>query len=134
MLKEIIKFTVFGEPASKANSRQIVMRKGKPAVIKSKKALQYVKDFALQCPKLDPLMEGDLSVTITIYYASRRPDLDEAVILDCMQAVCKKDPKGQRHMTRGGIYANDRQVREKHVFWALDRDNPRAEIKVEQRR
>jgi hypothetical protein len=30
-----------------------------------------------------------------------------------------------------GVYGNDRQVREKHVYWALDRANPRAEIEVE---
>jgi Holliday junction resolvase RusA-like endonuclease len=30
-----------------------------------------------------------------------------------------------------GVYRNDRQVREKHVFHAIDRANPRAEIEVE---
>jgi len=109
------RFVVFGEPASKANSRQMVKIKGVTRFIKSKKALNYVAAFALQCPKLDPVMEGDLSATITIFYASRRPDLDEAVILDCMQ---------------GGIYKNDRQVKEKHIYWALDRENPRAEIEI----
>lgn len=61
-------------------------------------------------------MQGDVSVTITIYYASRRPDLDESVILDCMQ---------------GFIYENDRQVKEKHVYHRLDKVNPRAEITVQ---
>ena len=71
--------------------------------------------FDKQCPVLQELLEGDLSVTITIFYATRRPDLDESVILDCMQ---------------DRIYRNDRQVKEKHIFWGLDRDNPRAEITV----
>ena len=115
--KDVVSFTVLGEPASKANSRRHVTnrRTGKPMFIKSEKALKYEQDFAWQCPKLAPLLEGDLSVTITVHYASRRPDLDESVILDCMQ---------------GKIYENDRQVREKHIFWALDRDNPRADIQV----
>ena len=79
-------FVVYGEPASKANSRRLVSfkRKGgagsRPALIKSQKALDYNEAFQKQCPKLSPLMEGDVSVTITIYYASRRPDLDESVI------------------------------------------------------
>jgi hypothetical protein len=30
-----------------------------------------------------------------------------------------------------GVYRNDRQVREKHVYHAIDRANPRAEIEVE---
>ena len=84
--------------------------------IKSQKARTYERDFKLQCPKLTMLMEDDVCVTATIYYATRRPDLDESVILDCMQ---------------GYIYANDRQVKKKVITWGLDRDNPRAEILVE---
>jgi hypothetical protein len=30
-----------------------------------------------------------------------------------------------------GVYRNDRQVREKHVFHGIDRANPRAEVTVE---
>lgn len=111
-----ISFVVLGEPASKANSRQLVRLNGRPAFIKSRKARDYLGAFQLQCPKLPVLMQGDLSVTIKIYYASRRPDLDESVILDAMQSL---------------IYENDRQVKEKHVYHALDKNNPRAEIKVE---
>jgi len=110
-----IKFTIVGEPASKANSRKIVLFGKRPAIIKSQKARDYVKAFQAQCKQLDELLEGDLSVTITIHYKSRRPDLDESVILDCMQ---------------GFIYKNDRQVKEKHIYWALDRANPRSEIEI----
>ena len=106
---------IYGEPASKANSRKLVTIRGRPAFIKSKKARDYVAMFDKQCPVLQELLEGDLSVTITIFYATRRPDLDESVILDCMQDK---------------IYKNDRQVKEKHIHWGLDRDNPRAEITV----
>ena len=106
---------VHGEPASKANSRQIVMFGKRPAIIKSKKARDYVKTFEKQATSLEALLEGDLAVHITIYYASRRPDLDESVILDCMEGV---------------IYVNDRQVKEKHIFHGLDKDNPRSEIFV----
>lgn len=110
-----ITFEIEGEPASKANSRRMVTIKGKPRLIKSKKALDYCKSFALQCPQLDELMEGDLSVTAHVWYASRRPDLDESVILDEMQ---------------GRIYTNDRQVKEKHVYWHLDRERPRSLISI----
>lgn len=124
--KNSVQFIIYGEPASKANSRQLVTIRGRPAFIKSKKARDYVKAFRLQCPKLDPLILDDVSATITVYYASRRPDLDESVILDCMQATIKKGV-----MLCGGIYKNDRQVKEKHVYWALDKENPRAEILIE---
>jgi Holliday junction resolvase RusA-like endonuclease len=106
---------IYGEPASKANSRKLVTIRGRPAFIKSKKARDYVAMFDKQCPVLTEMLEGDLSVTMTIFYATRRPDLDESVILDCMQDK---------------IYKNDRQVKEKHIHWGLDRDNPRAEITV----
>ena len=108
----IINFTILGEPASKANSRRWT---GK-FFIKSEKALNYGKAFKEQCPVLDPLMEGDLRVTIKIWYASRRPDLDASLIFDLMQDC---------------IYLNDRQVREQHLYWALDKDNPRSEITIE---
>lgn len=112
---EVYKGIIYGEPASKANSRKIVMFGKRPAIIKSVKAREYVKTFEQQCPKLTELVTDDLEVEITIYYASRRPDLDESVILDCMQ---------------GFIYKNDRQVKKKTIYWGLDRDNPRSEIKV----
>ena len=113
---QVICFTAYGEPASKSNSRRLVRVGGNPRFIKSKKALDFIKQFQLQTPIQIPLLEGDLNVTIKIYYASRRPDLDESVILDAMQGI---------------IYANDRQVKEKHVSWGLDRENPRSEIKIE---
>ena len=110
-----IQLVVYGEPASKSNSRMLVHLNGRPAFIKSAKARGYERDFKLQCKKIDPLMSGDVRVDIIIYYATRRPDLDESVILDSMQ---------------GFIYENDRQVKEKHIFHRLDRANPRAEIIV----
>jgi Holliday junction resolvase RusA-like endonuclease len=109
-------FTIIGEPASKANSRRLVRIKNRPAFIKSSKALSYEKMFKLQCPNLESdMLEGDLWVDIKIYYATRRPDLDESVVLDCMQGL---------------IYGNDRQVKEKHIYWGLDKENPRTEIVV----
>jgi hypothetical protein len=107
---------IFGEPASKANSRRVVHYGGMSRLIKSKKALSYSDVFRQQCKPLSTLMTGDLRVTLRIYYASRRPDLDESLILDLMQGL---------------IYENDRQVKERHCYWGLDPENPRSEIIVE---
>ncbi len=82
----------------------------------SQKALNYSDAFRQQCQPLATLMTGDLRVTLHIFYASRRPDLDESLILDLMQGL---------------IYENDRQVKERHAYWGLDPENPRAEILVE---
>ena len=112
---EKIVFTIEGEPASKSNSRKIVSFGKRMGVIKSEKARNYEKIFASQCPTLDNLIESEVKVELIIHYASRRPDLDESVILDCMQ---------------GKIYVNDRQVKQKHIYWGLDRERPRTHVRV----
>jgi Holliday junction resolvase RusA-like endonuclease len=112
---EVVQVVVLGEPASKANSRKVVLIRGSTRVIKSDKARAYGDAFLTQCRPLKTLLEGDLSISIKIYYASRRPDLDESLILDLLQGV---------------VYTNDRQVKEKHIYWGLDKDCPRAEIEV----
>ena len=112
---QTLSFTILGEPASKANSRKMVYVRGKPMFIKSAKALGYADAFKLQAPRCQ-LLEGDVAVHMKIWYASRRPDLDESLILDLLQGVA---------------YTNDRQVRENHLYWGLDKENPRTEILVE---
>lgn len=107
---------VYGEPASKANSRRVVRFGNMSRLIKSQKALNYGEAFRSQVTPFSPLIEGDVRVYIRIWYASRRPDLDESLILDLMQGL---------------FYENDRQVKEKHIFWGLDKECPRAEIVVE---
>jgi hypothetical protein len=107
---------IFGEPASKANSRRVVRYGGMSRLIKSKKALSYSDVFLQQCPVLPTLMTGDLRITLRIFYASRRPDLDESLILDLLQ---------------GRVYVNDRQVKERHCYWGLDPENPRTEMIIE---
>ena len=111
----MIEFEIEGEPASKANSRRIVRIGNRMASIKSHKALSYAEAFRLQAPKVEPLTDP-VRITLTIYYASRRPDLDESLILDLLQGIA---------------YVNDRQVREKHIYWGLDPDRPRCHIRVE---
>jgi hypothetical protein len=113
-------FVIFGEPASKANSRRLVTIKGRPALIKSQKAIDYVSTFQSQCAEQmrgADMVEGDLVVEIMIHYASRRPDLDESVILDAMQGI---------------VYKNDRQVRQRMIYWGLDPELPRSVIRVRQ--
>jgi Holliday junction resolvase RusA-like endonuclease len=110
--------TILGEPASKSNRRQIIKIGGKTRLIKSKKALAYAREFHLQAPRM-PLREpilGDVLLWCRIHYASRRPDLDESLIMDALQAA--------------EIIGNDRQIKAKVVLWALDRENPRSEIKL----
>tara|TARA_R100001591_G_scaffold52431_1_gene62485 strand:- start:274 stop:669 length:396 start_codon:yes stop_codon:yes gene_type:complete len=121
-----IQLLILGEPSSKANSRRAIFSKGTPRFIKSKKALDYKKTFMsqivhqmrLNCTedgKPVPPFTCDVVVEMNIFYASRRPDLDESLILDLMQ---------------GHVYKNDRQVKQKHIYWGIDKNNPRTVIKV----
>jgi len=114
---QVLSLFILGEPASKANSRRVVKFGNMSRLIKSQKALNYSDTFRLQCPPLAKLMTGDLRVSMRIYYATRRPDLDESLILDLMQGL---------------VYENDRQVKERHTYWGLDAENPRSEIIIEQ--
>ena len=85
---QAIYLKIFGEPASKANSRRLVARHGKPMFIKSSKALSYATMFKQQCVvSPSQMFTDDVVVTIRIWYASRRPDLDESLILDLLQGV-----------------------------------------------
>lgn len=111
-----ILYTVLGELASKSNSRQVVKRGGLTRVIKSEKALQYEQDFMKQVGRPTSPLQGDVVLTVWAYYASRRPDLDESLLMDCIQ--------------RRGILENDRQIKEKHVYWGLDPKRPRVTFEI----
>lgn len=130
-MSDVVRFTVRGEPAAKANQREIVKFGDRLAVIKSKKARTYERDAVRQIPSAARLrLTGPVRVTLRIYYASERPDLDESVLLDVMQDRYKGTGDA-RVLVQAGVYRNDRQVREKHVFWGLDRINPRCDVTVE---
>lgn len=117
---QVLSLKILGEPASKANSRKMVYIRGKPLFIKSEKALAYAELFKRQAIASKVFFaDEDVVVTIRIWYASRRPDLDESLILDLLQGVA---------------YANDRQVKEKHIYWmGVDKNEPRCEIEVQKK-
>lgn len=111
----IYEAVIHGEPASKANSRRIVQHGNISRSIKSKKAIGYSKLFGAQTVTEDGLFNKDVAVYAKVWYCSRRPDLDESLILDLLQDVA---------------YANDRQVRAKLIFWGKDKENPRTHLIV----
>jgi Holliday junction resolvase RusA-like endonuclease len=128
----LIRFTILGEPASKANSRRNVVIGGMSRSIKSKKALDYEKYALVQIPiDARQRLSGPVCVTLRIFYASHRPDLDESLILDILQdRYIKTKVSKERVLVQAGVYQNDRQVREKHVYHAIDKRNPRCIVEV----
>lgn len=140
-MNEPIAFRILGEPASKANSREIGLlkfrdketgeSKSRPTVRKSDKAIAYERDALRQIPSwARQMLSVPVRVTLRIFYASERPDLDESVVLDVLQARYKRVGE-ERVLIQRGVYVNDRQVREKHVYHGIDKANPRTEISVE---
>lgn len=106
---------ILGEPASGKNARRIVLFGKRPALIKSKKALEYSKQFHEQCKKLSPLIENDVAILIDVFYRSRRPDLDCGLIHDLLQ---------------GYVIKNDRQIKASMALHNLDKEEPRCRIRV----
>ena len=104
-----------GETASKSNARQMVRIGRRLIPIKSKKALAYKDCFERLAPTINPLIDGDVLLFCHIFYATRRPDLDESLIMDCLE---------------GKAYKNDRQIKAKIILHGLDRKSPRSEIKI----
>jgi Holliday junction resolvase RusA-like endonuclease len=141
-----IAFTILGEVASMKNSRTIVKIGNRPALIKSAKAREYEKSALLQIPhEARQMLTGPVRVTMRIFYASQRPDLDGALLLDIMAAKYKRAKgklqalgngqyqygEGERVLVSKGCYVNDRQCREIHQYHGIDKSNPRAEIEIE---
>lgn len=139
-LPAFVEFTIYGQPFSKANSRKSVLipvSKGssekRVAFVKSPEALQFEEDALAQIPwKARVMYEGEVTAHLWVWYASERSDLDESIVLDVMQAQYE-GRKPNRVLVRRGIYNNDRQVRERHVYHAIDAKNPRVHVRVEPR-
>lgn len=138
-----VEFTILGEAASKANSRKIVKINGKTRSAKSEKALGFERDALRQIPPAARVrMDGPVSVTLRMFYASERPDLDESLVLDILQdrfdqqwgmdfSTTPPQMQKLRTLIQAGVYRNDRQVREKHIYHGIDKKNPRVEVVVE---
>lgn len=135
-----VAFTILGEAASKANSRKIVTLAGRTASVKSDKALGFEAMALRQIPpRARVRFNVPVRVTMRMYYATERPDLDESLVLDVLQdryvTRFTKRPDGTKDKSRvllqAGVYANDRLVREKHVYHGIDKQNPRVEVEVE---
>ncbi|WP_233867211.1 hypothetical protein [Paraburkholderia adhaesiva] len=140
-----IAFTIRGEAASKSNSRRLVRcgardpltgeATGGPRLIKSAKALAFERMALAQIPpRCRVRLDVPVRVTLVMAYASERSDLDESLVLDCLQDRWVKVPNGSggaRELAQRGVITNDRCVREKHVFHCIDRRDPRIEVRVE---
>lgn len=125
-------FTILGQPYSKANRRRLGRINGHSAIVKSREAVAYERDVMWQIPAEARMrLARKIKITMRLYYRTELPDLDESLILDCLQDRYAGSGK-TRTLVASGVYRNDRQVREKHIYHGIDAKNPRAEITVEE--
>jgi hypothetical protein len=113
-------FTVLGEPGRKSNGRRIIRGKNGPMIIKSAKAMKYGDGFLKQVPDHAKLGIGSvkepLALWAHIYYASNRPDISSELLQDLLE--------------KAGVVANDRWFKQIFLFGAIDKDNPRSDLRV----
>lgn len=134
----MIRFTARGEPVSLKNNKQLGSVKESSKgnryreIVNSREVINYQKFFLPQIPwQAQAMLDVPVRVLIKIWYRTQRPDLDEAIILDLMQAQYTRHPKTQEKLVvRRGVYTNDRLVRERHVYHGIDKQHPRVEIIV----
>lgn len=119
--KSIVLF-ISGKPPRKSNSRRIVYSgNNKPRVIKSEEALAYVDSFIVQARAQyqgSPLgsINMPLKLEAIIWYPSRRSDLSIELIKDALE--------------KAGVVANDRYIIEEHSWGFIDKNNPRAKLRL----
>ncbi|MBD5585352.1 MAG: RusA family crossover junction endodeoxyribonuclease [Clostridia bacterium] len=114
------KQTILGQPPSKSNSYKIIMNKGHSSLGKTEATKKYEMDFFMQCTLRKKGICKRFKLTVDVFFASDRPDLDNAmkVLLDCLQTC--------------GAIKNDRLCAEIHARKLIDKKNPRIEFWLEE--
>ena len=118
-MREPFTVTILGQPASKSNRRRWVKNRktGKMLSIKSPEALAYEQSVKAQVIRIAPLFLAPIKATIHIWYKTHQSDLDPSTLLAALQ---------------DRLYANDRAIKEMHLFHHIDKVNPRATVTLEQ--
>lgn len=124
VMGDTIQGTIQGKLVSKANSRMAVPGRTKTGkaftrFIKSQSALDFEQSALWQLKKIvgrQKPLSGELGLEATVYYESRRPDLDVSLLMDVLE--------------HAGVYDNDRQLHEICTYKKYDKENPRVEFSV----
>ena len=87
--------------------------------------------------KVKPL-EGEIELSIVLYRPRKSGDIDGPLktLFDAMEqpsALVPSNGKKKRMKTSPfGVYVNDSQIIDLHVYKRLDKDNPRVEIQIDE--
>lgn len=116
---EYPKQVIYGQPPSKSNSYRIVTIKGHGSLTKTQSTKGYEERFFMQCSLRNANISQRFKLTVDVYFASDKSDLDNAlkVIEDCLQTA--------------KVIRNDRLCSEIHARKLIDKNNPRIEFIIE---
>ena len=111
---------IYGQPPSKSNSYKIITIAGHSRLGKTEATKRYEQSFFMQCSLRKREISKRFKLTIDVYFASDRPDLDNSLksTLDCLQSC--------------GAIKNDRLCAEIHARKLIDKMNPRIEFDIEE--
>jgi len=114
---EVHQTTIKGTVPSKSNCYRIIRLGSRCSLAKGKDLKAYEASFAMQY-KASEMIDCEFGINLTVYYPSRRADLDNSlkVILDCLQ--------------KAGAIKNDNKCVEIVAHRKLDKDNPRIEFNL----
>ena len=117
-LRALWSATIQGEPAPQARSHDIVLADGMARLVKSRPVRVWQNLALSQLLNRRPLrpFAQDLALDCQFWSSSRRPVVDEGVVIETLE--------------RAAIIAHGRQICEKHVFAAIDRDSPRITVRL----
>ena len=110
---------IYGQAPSKSNSYKIIKCGGFSRLGKTDATKKYEESFFMQCGLRGAMIDRRFKLDIDVYFASDRPDLDNAlkVTLDCLQST--------------KAIKNDRYCAEIHARKLIDKENPRIGFTIE---
>jgi hypothetical protein len=110
--------TIRGEPTPQARLHDILLTDGTARLINSRPARIWQNLALPQLLNRRPLrpLAHDLALDCRFWSSSRRPAIDEGLVIETLE--------------RAAIIAHGRQICEKHVFAAVDRDDPRITVSL----
>jgi hypothetical protein len=110
--------TIRGEPAPQTRLHDVVLTDGVARLVKSRPARLWQNRAMTQLLNRRPPrpLVLDLALDCRFWSSAPLPPVDEGLVIELLE--------------RAAIIAHGRQIREKHVFAAIDRDAPRLTVSL----
>ena len=118
-----MKFVIPLTPVAKKNSSQIILVKGRPCLIPSKKYKQYEKDTRHFMPKVDQPINQPVNIK-ALYYMPTKREVDLINLHSALHDVLVKHGVLKNDDSKIVIATDGSRVK-------YDKENPRTEVEIE---